>query len=130
AGAFQHTQCTLVGFVSGLLSLLSGLQSLVGLAVSLVGASLSTGCGVFGSGQTSFAFLGHAVAATSGQNGGESQSRKFQNVVHRVPLKDEIHGHFRCGKLARTYYLLVTLSKLSQSKGLRVFQRLDWPETA
>ncbi|MBU1303747.1 MAG: hypothetical protein KKA11_19135, partial [Gammaproteobacteria bacterium] len=52
---------------------------------------------------------------------GESQSRKFQNVVHRVPLKDEIHGNSRYGKLARTYYRLVALSKLSQAAATTFF---------
>src|SRR5690606_20228905 len=91
AGAFQHTQSTLVGFVSGLLSLLSGGQSFVGLAVRFVSASLGAGSGVLGRGQASFAFFGHAVAATGSQNCGQSQSREFQNVVHLVPLKVEIH---------------------------------------
>src|SRR5690606_3651744 len=91
ACTFQHTQSTLVGFVSSLLSLLCGGQSFVGLAVRFVSSSPCASSCVFGRGQASFAFFGHAVAATGSQNCGQSQSREFQNVVHLVPLKVEIH---------------------------------------
>lgn len=86
AGFFQHTQSALVSFVSSLLSFLSGGQSVISLAVGFIGTSLCTGCCVFGCSQTGFGFFGDA-AATGSQNCGQSQSREFQNVVHRVPLQ-------------------------------------------
>jgi hypothetical protein len=88
AGFFQHAQSTLVSFVSGLLSFLSGSQSFISLAVGFVSTGLSASSCVFSSSQTSFGFFGDA-AATSSQNSGQSQSREFQNVVHRVPLEVE-----------------------------------------
>ncbi|GBH11652.1 Mannose or cellobiose epimerase [Pseudomonas syringae pv. actinidiae] len=65
---------------------MSSSQSFVSLAVGFVGTCLRTSSCVFGSCQTSFGFFGYA-AATGSQNCGQSQSREFQNVVHRVHLQ-------------------------------------------
>ncbi len=89
AGFVQHTQSALVSLVSSLLGFLSSGQSFVSVTIGFVSAGLSTGSGVFGSGQTGFGFF-RVAAATGGQNSSQSQSREFQNVVHRVPLKVDI----------------------------------------
>ena len=89
AGFVQHTQGALVSLVSGLLGFLSGGQSFVSLAIGFIGTGLSASSGVFSSGQTCFGFF-RVAAATGGQNSSQSQSREFQNVVHRVPLKVDI----------------------------------------
>src|SRR5471030_438437 len=83
---FKHAQSALVSFVSSLLCFLSSSQSFISFTVGFVCTSLGASCCVFSCSQTSFGFFGDA-AATGSQNCGQSQSREFQNVVHRVPLQ-------------------------------------------
>src|SRR5690606_34475022 len=84
AGALEHAEGALVGFVRCLLGTLGSGQGLVSLAVGFVGGGLGAGSSVFVGGQARGGFLAVLVAGTTcKQQGRQRQSGQLHQGFHR-----------------------------------------------